>query len=124
MPDAALDGVGVLVVEDDYFIASDLQQILLGAGARIIGPFGRAEQARGALNRGESASVALLDINIAGELVYPFAEELRAVGIPIIFATGYDAHVIPAQFNAVPRLVKPIERRRLLETLARVVVPS
>jgi DNA-binding LytR/AlgR family response regulator len=125
MSDLSLKGIDVLVVEDDYFIASDLEQALASAGARVVGPFSRAEQARDALAGGKTVSAAVLDINIAGTMVYPLAEELRSAGIPLVFATGYDASVIPAQFTAVPRLVKPIERHRLVQALASVVgLPS
>lgn len=125
MADLTLNGIGILVVEDDYFIASDLEQTLKSAGARVVGPFSRAEQARDALAQGDTAAAAVLDVNIAGAMVYPLAEQLREAGIPFVFATGYDANVIPAQFSAVPRLVKPIERRRLLDALASVVgLPS
>ena len=117
MPDPILTGKDVLVVEDDYFIASDLERTLAAAGARVIGPFSRAEQAHEALRQEGTVSAAVLDINIAGTLVYPLAEELREAGVPVVFATGYDADVIPSQFNAVPRLVKPIEQQRLLDTV-------
>lgn len=121
MPEHALSGLSILVVEDDYFIASEIERVLTKVGARALGPFGRVELAREALSQGKTASAAVLDINIAGTMIYPLAEELRAAGVPFLFATGYDAHVIPAEFDSVPRLVKPIEPRRLLEALASLV---
>ena len=122
MAEQQLEGVDVVVVEDDYFIAMDLERVLSQAGAHVIGPFSRAEQAREAVREHEQSPLAaVLDINISGTMIYPFAEELRGAGVPFIFATGYDASNIPTQFDAVPRLVKPVDTRRLVESLASIV---
>jgi two-component SAPR family response regulator len=118
VPDDTLRDVAVLVVEDDYFIATDIERSLEDAGARVIGPFSRTEQAHQALETSKVA-MAVLDINIAGAMVFPLAQELRDAGIPFVFVTGYDARAIPADFAAVPRLVKPIEQRELLDLLGR-----
>ncbi|MEQ1954143.1 response regulator [Mesorhizobium sp. CN2-181] len=119
MTGRTLQDVGILVVEDEYFIAAELERALVAWGARVIGPFSRSEQARVALQQGQSPSAAVLDINIGGTLIYPLAEELRAAGIPVVFTTGYDVSVIPAEFKTIPLLVKPIEFRQLTEILGR-----
>ncbi len=41
---------------------------------------------------------AVLDVNLHGEHVFQLAGELRARGVPSIFATGYDAAFLPADF--------------------------
>ena len=116
-----LAGLEVLIVEDDYFIASDIEAILNKAGARVLGPFSRAEQARSAVQaRSGSPLVAILDINLAGAMVYPLAEDLRRAGVPFVFATGYDDGNVPARFATVPRLLKPVDTRRLLESVSAV----
>ena len=119
-PQGSLTGRQILVVEDDYFIADDLDRGLKGAGAEVLGPFSRVEEARQSL-RGQTPAAAVLDINVAGTMIYPLAQQLRDAGVPILFATGYDVHAIPKQFDAVPRLVKPIEIRQLLASLANVL---
>lgn len=79
--------------------------MLKHAGAKVIGPFSRAEQAREAVRRGANLiSAAVLDINIAGVAIYPPAEELYDADGPFIFATGYDPRAIPAAFAGVRRL--------------------
>jgi DNA-binding response OmpR family regulator len=120
----ALEGVGVLVVEDDYFIASDIEQMLTREGARVIGPFSRAEQAREMLQQTDLPAAAVLDINVGGAMIYPLAEELRGANVPFVFATGYDANVIPEQFKTVRRVAKPLERHRLVDTLTEILRES
>ena len=44
-------------------------------------------------------------------MVYPVADALRARGIPVVFATGYDAWVIPDSYANVPVAQKPIALR-------------
>jgi len=114
----ALSGGRYLVVEDEFFIADELTRELKAAGAEVIGPFNRADAAREALLKGAIASAAVLDINIGGTLIYPLADELAAAGIPLVFATGYDAEAIPSRFADVPRLLKPIDAQVLVALLA------
>ena len=87
-----LTGFSVLVVEDEYFVASDSARALRDHGARILGPVPDVQRARELL-AGDSPDVVLLDVNLKGEMVYELAEELRQHGVPMIFATGYDAFV-------------------------------
>lgn len=122
MTDSRLKGIDVVVVEDDYFIAMDLERVLSQAGAHVVGPFSQAAQAREALQHHSDAPLAaVLDINIAGSMIYPLAEELQGAQVPFVFATGYDGSNIPPQFDTVPRLVKPVDMQRLVDSLASIV---
>ena len=115
-----LRGRRLLVVEDDYGIANDMARFLDDAGAEVVGPAGTVEDA---LELVESEATALdaaaLDINLHGERVYPVADALAARGVPFVFATGYDAQVIPEAYAGVPRLEKPVDRAQLARALAR-----
>ena len=53
--------------------------------------------------------VALLDVNIAGDFVYPLADQLRDRGVPIIFVTGYQAGAIEPRFAGCAVLTKPVQ---------------
>ena len=77
----------VLIVEDEYFIADDIAQVLEKAGAAVVGPAPTREAAL-ALLTSERVDIAVLDIELHGELVFPVADYLRARAIPFIFATG------------------------------------
>jgi len=81
----------------------------------VIGPFSRPPDAIAAVKDNDIAA-AILDINLAGTLVYPVAEELSSRGIPFVFVTGYGVESIDKRFSDIPVLQKPIER----ETLQRI----
>jgi DNA-binding response OmpR family regulator len=108
----SLLGLRVLVVEDDYFIALELCTALRGSGADVIGPARDLESGLAAI-RSEHIDCGVLDINLRGRLAFQLATELRARGIPTIFATGYDGTAIPQDLADVPRLEKPVDLRAL-----------
>ena len=61
----------------------------------------------------------MLDINIAGDMVWPVAEVLRRRGIPFIFLSAHPRlSEFPIPFAAIPRLEKPLEQNRLLRELS------
>jgi DNA-binding LytR/AlgR family response regulator len=68
--------------------------------------------------------VALLDVNIGGEFIYPLADELMRKGVPIIFVTGYQAAAIDQRFAGFPVLTKPVEKNELALALARAIERS
>jgi CheY-like chemotaxis protein len=98
----------VLLVEDDYFIASDLAEALEGLGAIILGP---TSSVKGALQLISQASpnLAVLDVNLGKEKVYPLADALRVRGVPFIFTTGYSSGIMPDRFQNIPRCQKPVQ---------------
>ena len=117
------DGRLVLVVEDEFLIALDLELLLQRHGWRVLGPAATVAEALRLL-RGETPDVALLDVNLRGELVTPVAEELRARGVPFVLASAYDRHGLAAVALAgAPNVGKPTDERRLLAALARAVAP-
>ena len=103
-----LQGLCVLVAEDDYFIALELCGALRAAGADVIGPARDLETGLAAI-REERIDCGVLDINLRGQLAFELATELRARQIPAIFATGYDASMIPAELADAVRLEKPVD---------------
>lgn len=110
-------GRRVLVVEDNFLVSLATTDLLEAAGCVIIGPATRVAAAR-ELARTESLDAALLDIDIAGELVWPVAEELQQRNVPFFFLSAYrQLNGVPALFAAVPHLEKPLEQARLLRHL-------
>jgi DNA-binding response OmpR family regulator len=107
-PNPCLTGCRVLVVEDEYFIANDLEKALRDNGAEVIGPISQLSDAMRLVDDG-GFDVAVIDLNLHDELAYPVAEELERQQIPFVFATGYDARVLPSRYGHVPRWQKPFE---------------
>lgn len=110
------DGFAVLVVEDEYFIALDISLALQAAGARVLGPVGQLKSALRILGS-DRVDRAVLDVNLGGDTVFLLADELAARNIPFVFATGYDAVVIPERHRAAPRLEKPYDATALAALL-------
>ena len=108
-PLASLRGRRVLVAEDEYMLAEDLRAELERVGALVLGPVPSVAEALELVTAEPGPDVAILDINLGGEMAYPVADALRARGIPFVFATGYDAWSIPEAYKDVPRAEKPVE---------------
>ena len=113
-----LSGCRVLIVEDEYFLAADLQAALKSLGANVIALVGDLDEALDLLANG-GFDIAVVDINLRGRLAFSIAERLQQRGIPFVFATGYGADQIPAQFADVIRWEKPFEQQELLKDLVR-----
>lgn len=111
-----LAGHVVLVIEDDYFIAEEMCSTLRRKGAIVIGPATDLEQARLLMAR-QPLDCAVLDVNLHGEHVFQLAGELRARGVPSIFATGYDAAFLPTAFRDAIYLQKPIDLTALVRAV-------
>jgi CheY-like chemotaxis protein len=110
----------VLVVEDEFLIALDLEHLLERHGFRVLGPAATVAEALRLLERGATPDVALLDMNLRGEMVTPVAEALRARGVPFVLASAYARAQLPsaAVLAGVPNVGKPTSERRLLAALA------
>jgi DNA-binding response OmpR family regulator len=101
----------------------DLERLLGQHGFRVLGPAPTMASALLLLD-GTTPDVALLDVNLRGEMVTPVAEVLRARGIPFVLASACDAAQLTAEVLAgVPNTGKPVNVRRLLAALARAVRP-
>lgn len=115
-----LAGINVLVVEDDYYLASDEKAALEDAGARVIGPCGDADEAAG-LAASQPVDCAVVDVNLGEGPNFAFALTLQRQGVPFVFVTGYDQAVIPPELGSAERLEKPIRDRDLVAAVARAV---
>jgi CheY-like chemotaxis protein len=116
----SMSGMTVLVVEDDFIVAYDMQMMLEEQGARVLGPAASLAEAQ-ALLASERPTVAVLDVNLGGEYVFPLAEELQAKDVPFLFATAYadDDRLFPQAARSAPRLAKPVLPNALIGQLLR-----
>lgn len=107
----------ILLVEDEMLVAMLLEDMLSEAGHTIIGPMARIDQALEAARK-ETIDLAILDVNVGGDEVYPVAEALAAREIPFAFATGYGAHGLREPWQERPTLQKPFHRSDLFRMVA------
>jgi CheY-like chemotaxis protein len=111
----------ILIVEDEPFIAMGLEQLLPRLGYEVAFV---ASHLRDALAKAETANfdLAILDVNLGGELSYRVADVLLARGIPFVFCTAY-ADVAFGRYAHAPVLQKPVDKkavaRAIEEALAR-----
>ena len=78
----------ILVVEDEYMLAQDLSRDLEAAGVRVLGPVASVPETLEIVDGAERVDAAVLDVNLAGTMVFPLAEVLRDRGVPFVFVTG------------------------------------
>ena len=106
----------VLVAEDEFLVYLALEEELRANGFQVVGPFTNVSDVRGALAR-EPIDFALLDINLAGEMVYPVADELIARNTPFIFLSGYASAAVPEAYRRFARIEKPYDPAKLIAAL-------
>ena len=112
------EGGHILLVEDEAFVAMMMRDLIADFGFRVVGPFGTVTDALEALDRHELVG-AVLDVNLAGEKIYPVAEQLSGRGVPFVFVTGYASDAIEEKFAGVPVLQKPVDGTALRRALDR-----
>jgi len=110
----------ILLVEDDYYLATDACEWLKEAGAEVVGPFASSSQALQLLG-GEQVDAAVLDINLGFGPEFEVARHLQRQQVPIVFATGYDASTVPDEFKQSARVEKPFRQAHLVQAVERAV---
>ena len=105
-----LSGLSVLLLEDEFLIALDAEEILTGLGAAQVEIVNSLPAARDAL-KNAGFHLALLDINVNGEMSFPVAEQFAKENVPVVFASGYEMRD-PPRLNGVlvPCVSKPYTR--------------
>lgn len=89
---------------------------MLDDGCILIGPFARVSDALAAA-RSETIDLGLLDVNVAGEKVYPVAEAFEARAVPFLFVTGYGNSALPSTRPHWVACSKPFHASKLTELL-------
>lgn len=105
----------VLVVEDNWQIARSIRHWLEEADLTVMGPAPSIEHAQQCLKK-ETPEVAVVDLNLRGELSYPLIAELEAKNVQVIVITGYAAPARDLRKDAFV-LEKPISREALIEAV-------
>ena len=107
-PATILAGRRILLVEDEPLLAMLEEDLLLEAGAEVVGPaFGVV--AALALVAERSLDGAILDVNLGSELVYPVADQLAANGTRFVFVTGYGRLGLATPHGGRPTIQKPFK---------------
>lgn len=113
-----LNGRSVLLVEDEFLILLELQQVLEDQGAQVstAGTVREGMDVAGALS---GIDAAVLDVDLPDGKVYALAETLQARGVPIVFHSGQArAEDLAARFPEALALSKPAAEARMIEAVA------
>ena len=113
--------MSVFVVEDEALVAINLEDMLMDLGCTVAGTAMRVEQAEQMLGGGLACDVAILDVNLGGDMVYPLAGRLREQGVPIVFATGYGQEGLPEEWRSHAILQKPYTGDQVAAALIRAI---
>jgi CheY-like chemotaxis protein len=101
-----LSGMTVIVVEDEMMVSLLLEDMLGALGCDAVLHAASVSSALAELS-GTQPDVAVLDVNLGSEMVYPVAEQLNRAGIPFVFTTGYGRGAIKLEWAARPCVQKP-----------------
>lgn len=119
MASDALAGRRVLILEDEFLIAMDIEELCRDQGAedivieRSLGETGGAEAVA------QRFDVAVLDLMLDGESTIGFARELRERGVPFVIASGYaDFDEVAAAVPGVTVVGKPYDGAELMDAVA------
>jgi DNA-binding response OmpR family regulator len=108
-----LEGISILLVEDEAILAIDVTAIIEMAGGRVVGPAYSLGQGFSWIDRGKF-DCAVLDINLHHELVFDLADALIERGIPIIFLSSHSLNIGPPHLRARPLVQKPFSTHSLI----------
>lgn len=109
-----LSGKRILIVEDEYLVAEETRRVLEKCGAHVIGPVSNVQDGIALVHAG-GIDAAVLDIKLNDELVFPLADLLDSLGIPFVFATGYEPSILPERYKGYILCEKPSH----LDTIAK-----
>ena len=100
------DPRSILIVEDEPLIAMMLEDFLESMGHTVSGTCETVEQALAETDKG-GFDLAILDVNLKGESVWPVATALRNKGTPFVLASGGHVEPPPTEFENAPMIEKP-----------------
>jgi CheY-like chemotaxis protein len=112
-----LRGKRILVAEDEALIAMLIEDRLLDAGAKVVGPVATVDEALRLIDQAASDGglhAAVLDINLEGDAVSPVADKLATLGVPFVFATGYGEYCDRGAHSDARVVAKPYDPDALI----------
>ena len=102
----------ILLVEDEFHIRTLLEDMLTDLGHEVAASAATVDEARNLAVAG-GFDLAILDVNLEGQEIFPVAEILAERKLPFIFVTGYGAGALPDHFRGRPTLQKPFQSETL-----------
>jgi CheY-like chemotaxis protein len=108
----------LLVIEDEFFVAAHIENLLNDDGHEVIGPVGSLDEAK-VLARSECIDGALLDVNLDGGRVDDVAAILAGRNVPFFFVTAYGRDNLPPIYRETAVVHKPFNDADLIREVRR-----
>ena len=119
-PASPQTGRRIFVVEDEFLIRMLLEDMLTDLGYELVGVAGRVDEAA-EMAQTKEFDLAILDVNLDGQDVYPVADLIGKRGLPFMFITGYGGRGLPESYRSRPTLQKPFQLDELKRMLAQLL---
>jgi CheY-like chemotaxis protein len=119
-PASRKTGRRIFVVEDEFLIRMLLEDMLTDLGYDLVGMAGRVDEAA-EMAQTKDFDLAILDVNLDGQDVYPVADLIGKRGLPFMFVTGYGGRGLPDNYRNRPTLQKPFQLDELKRMLAQLL---
>lgn len=120
MDEKLLEGLRVLVVEDEMLVLMAIEDLLADLGCTAVSTAANVDCAL-SLIAAKRFDLATLDVNLNGQRSYPIAQALRESGVPFAFSTGYGDHGVDEGHGNRPVLKKPYSRPQFNAVMATLV---
>ncbi len=118
MASRALNGLRVLLLEDELLIALEVEQICQDEGCEQVLTFRDLAEMNDRLATIPEVDLAIIDVVVGSGTTLHFANELRQRKIPFVFATGLSANEeVFGEFSGVPVVTKPYASEKLVQAL-------
>ena len=119
-PVPAIAGKRFLVLDDEFLIALDIQQVLESAGAAAVACTGNAADALHAITSAQPFDLAVLDFRLEGRTSsLDVADALVDAAIPFVFLTGMRGDRELKKYPDAPLVEKPYNARLLIDAIVR-----
>ncbi len=115
-----LAGHDILLVEDETMVSFLIEEMLGQLGATEVRHAGRLAAGLKQVDT-KTPTLAILDVNIGGETVFPLAERLEALNVPFVFITGYGRDGLHGRWLDRHVLQKPLTMHEFAQGIRKVV---
>lgn len=116
----SIAGKRFLVLDDEFLIVLDIQQVLEAAGAAAVVCTGNSADALQAIKSVQPFDLAVLDFRLEGKTSsLEIADVLVAAAIPFVFLTGMLGDRELKKYPNAPVVEKPYDARLLIDAIVR-----
>ena len=114
-------GKRILVIEDEYLIALEMESELKKAGFTEVTCAATEKEALALIEEG-TWDAAVADANLHGRKIDFVAAALNVRRIPYVVVTGYGRESLPSETAGAPLIAKPVQGRRLAQEITQLCV--